>query len=54
LKSGSNIFLTGSAGTGKTFLLNKFIKYLIWFVGILLIFFGFYISKLYALSDIST
>jgi len=28
LKSGSNIFLTGSAGTGKTFLLNKFIKYL--------------------------
>jgi len=28
LKSGSNVFLTGSAGTGKTFLLNKFIKYL--------------------------
>lgn len=28
LKSGQNVFLTGSAGTGKTFLLNKFIKYL--------------------------
>ncbi len=28
LKSGENVFLTGSAGTGKTFLLNKFIKYL--------------------------
>jgi len=28
LKSGKNFFLTGSAGTGKTFLLNKFIKYL--------------------------
>ena len=28
LKSGQNIFLTGSAGTGKTFLLNKFIEYL--------------------------
>jgi len=28
LKSGENIFLTGSAGTGKTFLLNKFINYL--------------------------
>lgn len=28
LKSGKNIFLTGSAGTGKTFLLNKFIEYL--------------------------
>ncbi len=28
LKSGANVFLTGSAGTGKTFLLNKFIKYL--------------------------
>lgn len=28
LKSGSNVFLTGSAGTGKTFLLNKFISYL--------------------------
>lgn len=25
LKSGQNVFLTGSAGTGKTFLLNKFI-----------------------------
>lgn len=28
LKSNANIFLTGSAGTGKTFLLNKFIEYL--------------------------
>lgn len=28
LKSGRNVFLTGSAGTGKTFLLNKFIAYL--------------------------
>ena len=28
LKSGKNIFLTGSAGTGKTFLLNEFIGYL--------------------------
>ena len=28
LKSNSNIFLTGSAGTGKTFLLNKFIEHL--------------------------
>jgi len=28
LKSGYNVFLTGSAGTGKTFLLNKFIFYL--------------------------
>ncbi len=28
LKSGENVFLTGSAGTGKTFLLNEFIKYL--------------------------
>ncbi|NQU99983.1 MAG: AAA family ATPase, partial [Parcubacteria group bacterium] len=28
LKSGQNVFLTGSAGTGKTFLLNKFIKHL--------------------------
>ena len=28
LKSKQNIFLTGSAGTGKTFLLNKFIEYL--------------------------
>ncbi len=28
LKSGSNIFLTGSAGTGKTYLLKSFIKYL--------------------------
>lgn len=28
LKSGQNVFLTGSAGTGKTFLLNKFIEHL--------------------------
>lgn len=28
LKSGENVFLTGSAGTGKTFLLNQFIGYL--------------------------
>lgn len=28
LKSGKNIFLTGSAGTGKTYVLNSFIKYL--------------------------
>jgi len=28
LKSGCNVFLTGSAGTGKTFLLNKFIAHL--------------------------
>lgn len=28
LKSGRSVFLTGSAGTGKTFLLNKFISYL--------------------------
>ena len=28
LKSKQNIFLTGSAGTGKTFLLNQFIEYL--------------------------
>lgn len=28
LKSGENVFLTGSAGTGKSFLLNKFIGYL--------------------------
>jgi ATP-dependent DNA helicase PIF1 len=28
LKSGENVFLTGSAGTGKTFLLNKFIQHL--------------------------
>lgn len=28
LKSGSNIFLTGAAGTGKTYLLNQFIEYL--------------------------
>ncbi len=28
LKSGHNVFLTGSAGSGKTFLLNEFINYL--------------------------
>ena len=28
LKAGRNVFLTGSAGTGKTFLLNKYITYL--------------------------
>jgi len=28
LKSGQNIFITGSAGTGKTYLLNQFIQYL--------------------------
>lgn len=28
LKGGSNVFLTGSAGSGKTYLLNKFIAYL--------------------------
>ena len=28
LKSGKNVFLTGSAGTGKTYTLNQFISYL--------------------------
>ncbi len=28
LKSGKNVFLTGSAGAGKTFILNKYIAYL--------------------------
>ena len=28
LQSGDNVFLTGSAGSGKTFLLNQFIEYL--------------------------
>jgi len=28
MKTGVNIFLTGSAGSGKTYLLNKYIKYL--------------------------
>lgn len=28
LKSGANVFLTGSAGTGKTYLLNQYINYL--------------------------
>ncbi len=28
LKSGKNVFLTGQAGTGKTYLLNKFIQHL--------------------------
>lgn len=28
LKSGANVFLTGSAGTGKTYVLNQYIEYL--------------------------
>ncbi|MEF3692125.1 MAG: helix-turn-helix domain-containing protein [Candidatus Moraniibacteriota bacterium] len=28
LASGANVFLTGSAGTGKTFVINKYIRYL--------------------------
>jgi len=28
LKSGKNVFLTGSAGTGKTYVLNQYIEYL--------------------------
>ncbi len=28
LKAGENVFITGSAGTGKTYLLNRYIKYL--------------------------
>lgn len=28
LKSGQNVFITGAAGTGKTYLLNQFIQYL--------------------------
>ena len=28
LKSGKNVFLTGSAGTGKTYVLNQYIRYL--------------------------
>ncbi len=28
MKSGKNVFLTGSAGTGKTYVLNKYIEYL--------------------------
>lgn len=28
LKSGRNIFLTGSAGTGKTYVINKFVQHL--------------------------
>ena len=28
LKSGKNVFLTGSAGTGKTYTLNSYIKWL--------------------------
>jgi len=28
LKTGRNVFLTGSAGTGKTYILNKYIQYL--------------------------
>lgn len=28
LKAGRNVFLTGSAGTGKTYVINKYINYL--------------------------
>ena len=28
MKSGKNVFLTGSAGTGKTYVLNQYIRYL--------------------------
>ena len=28
LKTGQNVFITGSAGTGKTYILNQFILYL--------------------------
>ena len=28
MRAGRNVFLTGSAGTGKTFVINKYIKYL--------------------------
>ena len=28
LKTGRNVFLTGSAGTGKTYILNKYVRYL--------------------------
>jgi DNA replication protein DnaC len=28
LKSGKNVFLTGSAGTGKTYIINHYIEYL--------------------------
>ena len=28
LKSGKNVFLTGAAGTGKTYVLSQFIQYL--------------------------
>ena len=28
LKSGKNVFLTGSAGAGKTYVLNQYIRYL--------------------------
>ena len=28
LKTGQNVFLTGSAGTGKTYILNEYILYL--------------------------
>jgi len=29
LKSGKNVFLTGPAGSGKTFVLNRYIKWLV-------------------------
>ena len=29
LKMGYNVFLTGPAGSGKTFVLNKYINYLV-------------------------
>ncbi|MFT7030077.1 MAG: GTPase SAR1 family protein, partial [Marinoscillum sp.] len=28
LKSGQNVFLTGSAGTGKTYVINQYVQYL--------------------------
>ena len=28
LKSGKNVFLTGSAGAGKTYVINQYIQYL--------------------------
>ena len=32
LKAGENVFLTGSAGAGKTYTLNQYINYLKWSV----------------------